>query len=438
MNKLPSDIASNLRSLNLDQCLRDAVDALLRWQVGVETHMDDYWSEQTGWIKRPSFAWMCGGFPGDWVQGGVNDEGNRAWRFMGVGPIWHTGQAMKALILAKPIVAAGGDRGYRERIDRAVMQGAAYLLRLQLREGRHRGAFWCPPHSLPPEWLRQNPSLTVYMMPGKWPRPGDALLNSDMSEAMDGFIMASDLLKDTAITAACRLWGEWLNREANYKPGHYYHWFYADGSVKELIRYWQPDDGVAGLLAVKFNDADWLKRYQDGVKRCIEWEIDLKEYPAQQARSFYWNASPMWPVLDGRVPGDRTHAVKKLEEYTNWLLGLAVPDGMLGFKYAEEKGGIPDQLNTSGDGAGTMMCARMCYQLWKNTGDRKWAEAVVPTFRWMASAQMRGPEAAGVEGAIPFCRWMRNPETGNKFGFKRSISTSFAIMAMSEWIRELH
>jgi hypothetical protein len=113
-------------------------------------------------------------------------------------------------------------------------------------------------------------------------------------------------------------------------------------------------------------------------------------------------------------------------------------DGMLGFKYQENKGGLPDPLNTSGDGAGTMMCARMCYQLWKNTGDRKWAEAVVPLFRWMAKAQMRGVDSAGVEGAIPFCRWMRNPETGNKFGFKRSISTSFAIMAISEWIRVLH
>jgi hypothetical protein len=445
MNQLPQDVADQLRSLNLERSLRDACDALLRWQVGVETHADDYWSEQTGWIKRPSFAWMCGGFPGDWVQGGVHDEGNTAWRYMGVGPIWHTGQAMKALIMAREVAASvsernGGPladaRGY-ERIDRAVTQGAAYLLRLQVLQGRHRGAFWCPPHSLPREWLAQNPSLTVYMSPGKWLTPKDFILNSDMSEAMEGFIMASELLQDKAITEACHVWGEWLIREANYKPGHYYHWFYADGTAKELVRYWQPDDGVAGLLAVKFNNAEWLRRYQEGVKRCIEWPIDLKEYPAQQARSFYWNSSVIWPVIDGRVPGDRERAVKKLAEYTNWLLDLAEPDGMLGFKYAEDKGGIPDSLNTSGDGAGTMMCARMCYQLWKNTGERRWCAAVVPLFRWMVNAQLRGPGAEGVEGAVSFCRWMRDPATGRKFGFKRSISTIFAIMALSEWVQEL-
>jgi hypothetical protein len=434
---LPGNVASELRSLNLDACLRAACDALLRWQVGVGTHAEDSWSEPIGWIERPTLSWMCGGFPGDWVQGGIHDEGNRRWRYMGLGPIWHTGQAMKALSLAREVVLSGGDRERVESIHRAIAQGAAYLLRLQLREGRHRGAFWCPPHSLPAEWLRQLPSLTVYLGPGRWVRPGDALLNSDMSEAMEGLILASELLRDAEVSEACRLWGEWLIREANYKPGHYYHWFYADGSEKELVRFWQPDDGVPGLLAVKFDNADWLKRYQDAVTRCIEWPIDLKEYPAQQARSFYWNASFMWPVIDGRVPGERERAVKKLEEYTVWLLGLAEPDGMLGFKYSDEKGGIPGSLTASGDGAGTMMCARMCYQLWNNTGQAKWAEAVVPIFRWMAGAQMRGPEAAGVEGAIPFCRWLRESGDGPKFGFKRSISTIFGIMAMSEWIPQL-
>lgn len=438
MNRLPASVADELRSLNLEASLRDAVDAVLRWQVGVETHVEDFWSDQTGWIKRPTLSWMCGGFPGDWVQGGVHDEGNTVWRTMGIGPIWHTGQSMKALLMAKPAVAAVGDRGLGARIDRAVAQGAAYLLRLQLLEGANRGAFWCPPHSLPPAWLKQNPSLTVYMMPGKWLTPKDSLLNSDMSEAMEGLIMASELLQDKAITEACRLWGEWLIREANYKPGYYYHWFRADGTKAELVRFWQPDDGVPGLLAVKFNNADWLKRYQDSVKRCIEWPIDLKEYPAQQARSFYWNSSFLWPVIDGRIPGDRERAVQKLAEYANWLLGLAEPDGMLGFKYADVKGGLPDQLHTSGDGAGTMMFARMAYQLWKNTGDRKWAEAVVPIFRWMTKHQLRGAAAeGGVEGGVPFCRWMRNPETGARFGFKRSISTLFAVMAASEWLSEL-
>lgn len=465
MNRLPATVADELRSLNLEASLRDAVDAVLRWQVGVETHVEDFWSEQTGWIKRPTQSWMCGGFPGDWVQGGIHDEGNTVWRYMGVGPIWHTGQAMKALIMAREIMASACLDGltvkgasarrpnaqpspvgalrrlphsYSERIDRAVAQGAAYLRRLQILEGQNRGAFWCPPHSLPPAWLEQNPSLTVYLMPGQWQAPKGSLLNSDMSEAMEGLIMASELLQDNAITGACRLWGEWLIREANYKPGHYHHWFYPDGSKKELVRFWQPDDGVPGLLAVKFNNADWLQRYQDSVKRCIEWPIDLKEYPAQQARSFYWNSSFLWPVIDGRVPGDRERAVKKLDEYSNWLLGLAEPDGMLGFKYADEKGGLPDQLHTSGDGAGTMMFARMAYQLWKNTGDRTWAGAVVPIFRWMTKHQLRGAAAeGGVEGGIPFCRWMRNPETGAKFGFKRSISTVFAIMATAEWFGEL-
>lgn len=427
---LPVEVAKELQSLPLERCLKDACGALLRWQVGVAAHAEDFWSAETGWIKRPTVSYMCGGFPGDWIRGGLHDEGGTVWRNMGIGPIWHTGQAIKALMMARQWLP-------EETLRRAVSAGAHFLARLQILEGRNRGAFWTPPHSLPAEWLAQAPSLSVYLMPGKWVRPDDRLANSDMSEAMEGLLMAENFLGDPLLTETCRRWGEWLAREANDQPGHYYHWFgQSTGQRKEANRFWQPDDGVQGLCAVRFQNEDWLQRYQAGVKRCIEWPIDLKEYPAQQARSFYWNASFMFPVIDGRVPGDRDRAVQKLAEYTKWLLGLVEPDGMVGFKY-KHAGMFEDPLGTSGDGAGTAMLARMCHMLWKATGDPQWCQPVRPVLRWMVQAQMKGPEAAGVEGAIPFCRHMQADAQGPRFGFKRSISTIFSIMALGEWLHAL-
>ncbi|MBI4027012.1 MAG: hypothetical protein HY360_18655 [Verrucomicrobia bacterium] len=477
--QFPASIAGELRALDLAACLHRACNFLLRWQIGVETHVDDYWDIKRGWIKRPCAAWMCGAFPGDWFLGGAHDEQGRVWR-MGIGPIWHTGQAIWALSMARPWF----NDAAKERLDRAMAEGGHYLARLQILEGPNRGAFWTPPHSLPPGWNAGTEPTGVYMMPGEWVEPKQKLCTSDMSEAVGGLLTAGDLLKDPVMIETCRRWGEWLAREVNFKPGYYYHWFSADQpGGSEMKRFWQPDDGVQGLLAVKFNNADWLKRYHDGVKRCIEWPIDLKEYPAQQARSFYWNASFLWPVIDGRIPGDRgqghpgkgdrDRAVKKLEEYTNWLLGLVEPDGMVGFKY-QDKGGLEDRLGTSGDGAATAMGARMCYQLWKNTDDPRWCEAAAPLLRWIVQAQIppsggqnmegdapssppslatlcrvgvappcggqapqRPPKflpTSGLGGAIPFCRWMLDAKTGKRFQFMRSISTIFAIMALSEWL----
>lgn len=427
MTTLPEDIANELQSLKLETPLRDACDALMRWQFGVENHVEDFWTKECGWTKRPTVSWMCGSFAGDMALGGPCDEDGKEWRVFGPGPIWHTGQAMKALLKARAHAVQV------ERIDRAVVQGAAYLLRLQILEGRHRGAFWCPPHSLPPAWLARSPDLTVYMMPGKWEKPKDQILNSDMSEAMEGFLMGADFLSDSVLLEACRLWGDWLARESNYKPGHYHHWFYADGTKKELVRFWQPDDGVQGLLAVRFKNDDWLKRYQDGVRRCIEWRIDLQEYPSQQARSFYWNASFMFPVIDGRVPGERERATEKLIEYTKWLIGLVQPDGMTEFRYKE--GGFPQGYGLcSGDGAATAMLIRMCLMLWRNTGDRQWLDSALPPTRWLVKNQYRAPEDGAVAGGFPMVRWMKTAPEGKPFQFKRSISTIFSIMALSEWL----
>ena len=145
-------------------------------------------------------------------------------------------------------------------------------------------------------------------------------------------------------------------------------------------------------------------------------------------------------MIDGRVPGDRDAAIAKYREYAEWLLGLAEEDGMFAVKYLRP-GVIDTNTLYSGDGTATCMAARMCHLLWKATGETRWCEAGLPRLQWIARSQF-GADGGDprMEGAVPTCRWIKLDQAADpqhKFPFMRSISTTFAMLALCDWMEGL-
>jgi len=248
-----------------------------------------------------------------------------------------------------------------------------------------------------------------------------------------------------AILDACRRWGEWHEREADYAPACNYHDIHVDTNEKVARRkYWAMDDGVQGRLAAKFGNARWLELYHQKVRVLVDHAIRLENMPAQQGRHFYWDTSLVHPILEGLVPAEddprfnRERVLTKFREYTEWMLGLRLADGMMAFKY--ERPGKPDPEGRyqnggcAGDGAATAMGARMCWLLWQATGEAKWCEEALPMLAWMKEAQFPPEAPDRMAGGIPFCHWLLDPQTQQKFDFKRIISTSFSVMALAEWL----
>lgn len=422
----------------MQNTLHRAVDFLLRWQVGVETHVEDFYTDQTGWTKRPCFAWMAGAFPGDWFRNGPHDENGNAWR-MGVGNTWHTGQTLIALVRAARHVDS-------PRLRRAVAQGASFITRMRILDGAHAGAIWTPPHSLPPQWRAQTQDAPLYKMPGGYVPAGAQIVNSDMCETIGGLLEASQFLNDPVALDAARAWGEWQYREGDIPPGDdQYHQVDMDtgekghvrnfgGKGAQTNRLWTMDDGIQGLLGIAFNEPSWVERYLLKVNAFIARKFDIKEMPNQQGRSFYWDSSLLHPVLQRKVEGPFDRAVDKFTEYVEGVLNLRGDDGMIAQKFDDDGNANFTTAMHCGDGAATAMAARMCWILYQATDDKRFRDEAQPMLQWIVDNQFPQDAPDRMAGGMPFCKWLRLGADKPKFDFTRTVATSFAVMTLSEWL----
>lgn len=365
------------------KCLQDIVEALpgLRrsmllacdWLADVAQVQGEQLTVESNTLKLAHARWK-GAFRGEYTVA------TRRWTFFC--PVWHGGQAVKALVQAYQVAP-------NSRYLEAAHQGARFILHNQVQSGADAGLI-----------------LAYEGLP-------DKVYTSAILEGLDGLLVLGRATQrreyiDAAVSAArwCldRAWlkGQGLLRDL-YDPKTLR---FIDGTVVTK-------DGAAGRPLA--DDAIWLKCFhctREGAYRQAFFEVLDRllrdERPAGNwvdygpclprtgechPRHAYWWGLPM---VDGWIETRETKWLDAARRSGQWYVSAQRTDGGL-FRFTDSN------FNTACFGHATsgIACAAILWiQLFEQTGESRWLEPLHRALKYCMSMQFTEPADPNLKGCI--------------------------------------
>jgi hypothetical protein len=344
---------------------------------------------------------------------GEYSAATREWDFFA--PVWHTGQAVKALVLAHRVLRDG------QMLDAARL-GADFI-------GAQRIA---------------DKSDQDYGMIAAFEDRGDTLNTSGILEATDGLLLLGDALHEPQYaTWACDAIG-WVARRAYVGQGMFH-----DCYVPKRREWVRPpwlertperaanrpliDDGVFHHVYRRTGDTRLREIFLAGADRLLADEDPagnwIKYPPCNPAtgvihpRHAYWWGLPMLEAYaETKDPRYLACGIRAGEWYLNAMRldGGLLRDTRRDFKTA-----------SFGHETSGICCAMIQWQeLWRVTGETRWVTAIQTALKFCLRAQFRETKDPNLRGAI-LEKVLPPDGTDNSPYHLRDLSTIFYVQAVA-------
>ncbi|MFB3905211.1 MAG: hypothetical protein ACE15E_17310 [Acidobacteriota bacterium] len=344
---------------------------------------------------------------------GEYDTRSRKWAFYG--PFWHTGQAVRVLLMAYQ------DSGKEKYLKHAVL-GGEYMTRHQIKD--------------------KSDKLYGFVH-------GREIAQANTASQVENFMALYDLYKvtkDPSWRERFHLALDWVAKNA-YLDGQglfYNHYEPATDSFAPVEKS-RPtnDDAVFGVGYREFNDPRYLKIFLETADRLLREEDppgNWMKYPPcrpdvfdgqgrMHPRHAWWWGYPMLTAYD--LTGDKKYLDAAVRA-AQWYIDNNNLDG--GYYYNVTKSGgkhLSFDFCTSAVGCAMIMWI----DLWKRTGEEKYLKEIETSLGFLLRCQLRDDvEDPAVRGA--FFEGMLPPDGTLAPGFYfRDIATIYSVRAMLELMR---
>lgn len=340
---------------------------------------------------------------------GEYDTKNRKWSFYG--PFWHTGQAVRTLILAYNMT------GIEKYLNHAIL-GGEYMIRYQT--------------------MDKNDEKFYGFIHGKESK------GANTASQVEGFMALYDLYgvtKDLKWLQRFHLAVDWVAKNVYIKgEGLFYNGYSAIKDELAPIEMSRPtnDDAVFGVAYQEFDDPLYLKIFREVSDRLLKDEDPLgnwMKYPPCRPDVFegrgrihprhaWWWGYPMLTAYD--ILGEQKYLDAGIRA-AQWYIDNNNLDG--GYYYNVTKSGgkhLSFDFCTSAVGCAVIMWT----DLWNRTNDEKYAKEIETALGFLIRAQFNEDvEDSNIKGAF-FESYLPPDGTLSPGFYFRDIATIFPVRAM--------